>query len=219
MAIVSHKHRIAFFPMPKNCSTSFKHMFYELETGFPFRKARRRFDLVGHVHKYYPTLSREKWLAIYSAYESITIIRDPIKRFLSAYSNRVVHIKALETVGKSAELIEDSPHPLQPTLEEFVQNLEFYCEVSPYIRDHVAPQKTVIGHFFPKIKHVYDTSQVSKMEALLSERTGMKIVLPREQSGGEKLTLDNLSPQALKKLLAFYAEDYKMLSQFYIPPD
>ena len=218
MAIISHQHRLVFFPLAKNCSSSIKHLFYELETGLPFRQARKKYNLVGHVHNYYPSLPREKWLPIFAAYDSMVIVREPIKRFLSAYANRVVHIKALETVGTAAKTINASPHSLQPTLEEFVQNLEFYCEASPYIRNHVAPQQSVIGKFFPQIKRVYDPAQVPDLEAFLSERYEKPIVLPREQSGGPKLTTQDLSRSSLKKLKRFYKNDYAMLSEFYKRP-
>lgn len=218
MAIVSHKHRIVFFPMAKNCSTSVKHLFYRLDVGMPFRAAKKNFGLIGHVHKYYPTQTQEEWQRIYDAYDSIVIVRDPIKRFLSAYGNRVVHMKALETMGDASAKILMSNYPLQPSLEQFVQNLEFYCNASSYMKNHIAPQETIVGGIFSKIKHVYDISQVSEFEKFMSERCEKQIVLPREQSGGPKFTVSDLSERSLKKLLDFYHEDYAMLSRFYSPP-
>ncbi|WP_207101573.1 sulfotransferase family 2 domain-containing protein [Paracoccus shandongensis] len=218
MAIVSHKHRVVFFPMAKNCSTSAKHLFYLLDVGMPFRTAKKKYGLWGHVHKYYPTQTKEEWQQIFDAYESIVIVRDPIKRFLSAYGNRIVHMKVLETVGGASARILAAGHPLQPSLEEFVQNLEFYCSVSSYMKNHIAPQEKIVGDIFPKIKRVYDTSQVPEFEAFMSERCGSQIVLPREQSGGPKFTVSDLSERSLGKLLDFYRKDYKMLSRFYSPP-
>ncbi|MDX8399895.1 MAG: sulfotransferase family 2 domain-containing protein [Gallionellaceae bacterium] len=215
MTIVSHKHRIAFFPMAKNCSTSVKHLFYRLETGMSFHKAREKYGLSGHVHKYYPSQAKEKWRSIYGEYDTVTIVRDPIKRFLSAYSNRVVHFNALETRVNAADKIKLIGYPLQPTLEEFVQNLEIYCEASPYMRKHIAPQESIIGDFFSKIKWVYDTSQIPEFEAFMSERYGKPIIMPHAQNGGPKLTTDDLSKSSLKKLRQFYKNDYKMLRQFY----
>lgn len=150
MAIVSHKHRVVFFPMAKNCSTSVKHLFYGLETGMPFRKAKKKYGLLGHVHKYYPTQTKEEWLNIFEAYDSIVIVRDPIKRFLSAYGNRIVHRKVLETTGYASKLIRAAGFPLQPSLDEFIQNLEFYCKVSSYMKNHIAPQETIVGKSSPR---------------------------------------------------------------------
>lgn len=218
MAIVSHKHRIVFFPMAKNCSTSVKHLFYHLEVGTSFRVAKRKYGLIGHVHKYYPTRTIEEWQRIYDAYESIAIVRDPIKRLLSAYGNRIVHMKALETMGNAAEVISAKNYPLQPTLEQFVQNLEFYCSASLYMKNHIAPQETIIGQIFSKIKNVYDTAQVPELELLLTKRCGKAIILPREQSGGPKFSISDLSTNSVKKLSKFYEKDYDMLSDFYNPP-
>lgn len=218
MAIVNHKYRIVFFPMAKNCSTSVKHLFYNLEVGTSFRVAKRKYGLIGHVHKYYPTKAIEEWQRIYDAYESIAIVRDPIKRFLSAYGNRIVHMKALETMGNAAEVISAKKYPLQPTLEQFVQNLEFYCSASLYMKNHIAPQETIIGQIFSKIKNVYDTSQVPELELLLTKRCSKDIILPHEQSGGPKFSISDLSTNSVKKLLKFYEKDYDMLSDFYNPP-
>lgn len=218
MAIVSHKHRVVFFPMAKNCSTSVKHLFYCLDVGLPFRTAKKKYGLFGHVHKYYPTQVKEEWNRIFDEYDSVVIVRDPIKRFLSAYGNRIVHVKALETMGDAAAKILSAGYPLQPSLEEFVQNLEFYCKASSYIKNHIAPQETIVGDIFSKIKQVYDTSQVPEFEAFMSERCGKQVVLPREQSGGPKFTVSDLSEKSLKKLLDFYRKDYAMLSRFYNPP-
>lgn len=218
MAIISHKHRLVFFPMAKNCSTSIKHLFYRLEVGMPFRAARKKYGLVGHVHKYYPTQTKEEWQSIFDAYKSIAIVRDPLKRFLSAYGNRVVHMKVLETTGNASVKIRLAGYPLQPSLEQFVQNLEFYCDASSYLKNHIAPQQTIVGGIFQKINRVYDISQVPEFESFMSERYGKPIVLPREQSGGPKFTASDLSKSSLKKLLNFYRKDYEMLSQFYTPP-
>lgn len=219
MAIISHRYRVVFFPMAKNCSTSTKHLFYRLEVGIPFRAAKKKYGLLGHVHKYYPTRTKEEWQRIFDAYESIAIIRDPIKRFLSAYGNRVVHMQALETMGDASSKILAAGYPLQPSLEQFVQNLEFYCNASSYMKNHIAPQETIIGEIFSNIKRVYDTSQVPQFEEFMSERCGKQIVLPREQSGGPKFTVSDLSKRSLRILLNFYREDYEMLSRFYSPPN
>lgn len=215
MAIISHKRRIVFFPIEKNCSTSVKHLFYRLETGTPFPKAKKKFNLVGHVHNYYPSFVEEKWLEFYDAYDTIAIVRDPIKRFLSAYGNRVVATKALETVGHSKAKIDRSVYSLQPSLDEFVQNLEFYCEVSPYIERHIASQSSKIGKFFSKIKLTYDTSQIPEFEEYLSKKYRRKVKLPHKQTAGPKYKISDLKKESLEKLQKFYEKDYNMLSNFY----
>ena len=217
MSIVSHKHRLVFFPIAKNCSTSIKHLFYQLETGQKFKQARKHYGLAGHVHHYYPTRNGEKFLNFFDSYDTITIVRDPIKRFLSTYGERIGHVKVLERAG-TVEKIRSDGYPVQPSLEEFVQNLEYYCEVSSRVRRHIAPQKNIIGPFFPRIKKVYEISQIPEFEAFMSERYGKPITLAQDQTGGPKFTIADLSQRSLEKMVDYYKPDYKMLSQFYDPP-
>ena len=50
----------------------------------------------------------------------ITVIRDPVKRFLSAYSNRVRFHRALGRKRITEEQVKLGAKP-NPTLEEFVE--------------------------------------------------------------------------------------------------
>jgi hypothetical protein len=218
MAIVSHRLRIVFFPMPKNCSSSVKSAFYKLETGMTYRRAKKKFGLTVNVHSCYRVPNHEKWKGIYDSYDTVTFVREPIKRFLSAYSNRVVHVRALEKFGTSPEEISEAGYPVRPTLEEFAEHLEYYCSVSSHVRKHVNPQEKIIGDIFPKIKHVFDTSQIPEFEKLVTERDGRPFTLPHNQTGGKKYKFSDLSDGAMEKLTKFYAADYKMLSSIYQKP-
>lgn len=216
--IVSHKHRIVFFPLAKNCSTSVKHMFYEMETGQPFRQARRAYNLIGHIHSYFPTLTQEKWLPFYDCYDSMVIVRDPVSRFLSGYGNRVLHAKALQTRGNIGDKVKAAGLPLEPDLDGFVDNLEKYLQLSIYMKNHLLPQASVIGEIFPKIKHVFPISRVAEIQDFFRAERGVNLELRHEQSAGPKFKTSDLSSARLKKVVKFYKDDYKLLHQYFSAP-
>lgn len=218
MPIISHKHRVVFFPMAKNCSTSIKHLFYHLETGQPFRQARATYKLVGHIHTYYPTLTQEKWQPFYDCYESMTIIRDPVSRFLSGFGNRILHAKALETRGNISNKIKAAGLSLEPDLDDFVDNLEEYLQISTYMRNHLSPQTSIIGAIFPKIKHVFPISRASEIPDFFRALRGLEVRFPHEQSAGPKFKISDLSSMRLKKIIDFYKDDYALFKQHYEPP-
>lgn len=218
MPIISHKHRIVFFPMAKNCSTSIKHMFYHLETGRPFRQARAAYNLVGHVHAYYPTVTLEKWHPFYDCYESMTIVRDPVSRFLSGYGNRILHAKALETRGNIGDKIKAAGLSLEPDLDSFVDNLEKYLQISVYMKNHLSPQASIIGAIFPKIKHVLPISRAAEIPEFFRTHRNINVTFPHEQSVGPKFKPSDLSRSRLKKIVDFYKDDYALLHQHFAPP-
>jgi hypothetical protein len=218
LAIVSHKHRLVYFPLAKNCSTSLKHLFYELETGLSFRKARAKFSLPGHIHTYFPTLILEDWVRFYGAYDTMVVVRDPISRFLSGYGNRIIHARALETRGNIGEMLKAENLPTMPDLNEFVDNLEKYLSFSSYMRSHLSPQASVIGEIFPRIQHVFQISNVGRIPEFFRERRGLEVKLRHDQSVGPKFKPSDLSKDRLDKLVAFYEDDYKMLKDFFTPP-
>jgi hypothetical protein len=218
VAIVSHKHRIVFFPLAKNCSTSLKYFFYELDTGRPFRRVKARFNLPGHIHTYFPTATEEKWLKFYNAYDTMAVVRDPISRFLSAYGNRIVHARALETRGNVVETLKAKGLSTIPDLPSFIDNLEAYVQISSYTKNHISPQSSVIGGIFKHIKHIYPLSKVSEIPSFVLETRGVEIALPHEQSTGPKFKQSDLSAQHLAKLIDFYSEDYAMLKDYFQPP-
>ena len=91
--------QLGYFPIPKVACTSIKTAMFLIEHG---REYKPKIDInkkaVQHIHNYY----EERLANIDSCDFKFIVIRDPIKRFLSAYNNRVAHHKKL-----TQEAIED----------------------------------------------------------------------------------------------------------------
>lgn len=212
------KHKIAFVAVPKTACSSFKHLFFQLENRRPFKTFRAN-NRAYNVHTIYPSRYFEKnyRFSEFDDYFKFLIVRDPVKRLLSSYSNRVVHYKNLAKWALGPEAIKAGARP-DPGLVEFVDKLDLYREHSGNIRHHTDPVSAFSGPDLSRFDAVYPIEQLDRCAAKLSEIIGQQIAIPHEQSGGPKLSLDDLPDAQLRKVVAFYRDDYALLSEYYTPP-
>jgi hypothetical protein len=212
------KHKLAFIAVPKTACSSFKHMFYEMENGAPFKPFRAN-GRTYNIHHLYPSRPFEQGykVANFRGYFKFAIVRDPVKRLLSAYSNRVVHYKNLARWALGPKAIEAGVAP-DPNLLDFLRSLETYRKWSGDIRHHTDPAHVFLGKDLSIFDAVYPIERIDACEAKLSEVIGEPVTIPHVQTGGPKLSLNELDPDLLARIVAFYAEDYDLLGEYYEPP-
>lgn len=215
---ICKKYKIGFVAIPKTACSSIKHLFFELENGFNFQIFRAN-GKDYNVHTIYPSRYFKKGYRVsdYDDYFRFLIVRDPVKRFLSSYSNRVIYYKNLApwTLSKEARDAGATPNP---DLIGYVERLELYRAHSGHIRHHTDSVHTFTGKDLSWFDEVYPIEEMGRCAADLSRVCGQPITIPHEQSGGPKFQLSDLPPEHLAKVIDFYAEDYALLSKFYSPP-
>ncbi|WP_421723395.1 sulfotransferase family 2 domain-containing protein [Bauldia sp.] len=210
MVAVSHRFELVYFPIPKNATSSLKHVFYTIETGHPF-DAKTRDRLGGTVHQFYRSRPSD-WLDYYAGYTSFVIVRDPIKRLLSAYGNRVLG------AGESrSEKLSSAGLKPEPTIEEFIINFNEYRENSKVIRNHTIPQSRYVGDFWDKIALKIPIEQLGSVPEMLQKLTGARVELPQMKKTPNPAKVSDLSPKLFNKLVDFYQKDYEMLGPMYSP--
>ncbi|MFT5451882.1 MAG: hypothetical protein ACI9N9_001368 [Enterobacterales bacterium] len=195
--------------LPKCGSTSVLRMLYELENGVPFD---REFD--GRIHRWAKT---KKLAPMSNVKRRIIIIRDPVKRFLSAYSNRVIDKKQLSKmyVEEKAPLVFPEIRHFNPTITQFIDEFEVYNKVS-IIRHHTAPICDFIKPWsLDYFTDVIPMERISMIEDVMSDIFNCKAVLGRAHVSEKKIRLSDLSEQCLNKILDFYSEDYECLADYY----
>lgn len=208
MAIILPQQRIAYFPAPKSACTSIKSLFFQIENGVPFKPLVRHGQMF-HIHNFYGTvpfgrinqeLLRDFW--------RFAVYRDPISRFLSCYSNRVLHFRELSATMLSAEAQQAGAVP-DPDLDTFIERIEIYRVYSPSIQHHCAPQVHFLGRDPDYFQRIFTLQSLSEMVEELRQRTGRSLQLPHEQRGGPKLTSDDLSPKSRAALEQIYRADFR----------
>ena len=210
--ILCSKHSIGYVPLPKVANTSLKHAMFELEHGTRFTAAATG---VPHIHHYF-----RHHVEIDDAAFRFVVVRDPIKRFLSAFSNRVIHHRELseESIREVAEKrkglkLKPSQFVFDPDLSRFIDGLENYQRI-PSILVHtrpIAPLVQDLGMF----TKVYGIETITQLQADLSAITKQPVSFRHAQSGGPKLHASCLNAAQLEKLRAYFDEDYRLLEPFY----
>ena len=201
--------KLGYFPIPKTACTSIKQTLYRLDlhTDFVSRK--------GHsIHNYF---ARRPMAPIDSIEFSFLVIRDPIKRLLSAYSNRVLHYRELSLEflsSKSPEFVGQVPY-CDPTLVQFINHLIEYSMI-PNINHHIEPvSERLTSKDLCQFGKIYPIENISSLGADLSTVLGRDVKFDRSQTGGRKIPLGELSLIQMKTLIDYYKEDYQLLSEFY----
>jgi hypothetical protein len=211
--ILCSKHSISYLPLPKVANTSIKHAMFELEHGEKFRQVTAG---AAHIHEYF----RRHKADVGEGKFRFVVVRDPIKRFLSAYANRVVHhrelsLEKIQAVALQKKKLKIDPAAFQPNPDpgQFVELLEQYQRI-PSILIHTRPVAPVIQDL-SLFSKVYVIERLAELEADLSEIAGRPVKLRHAQAGGPKLDVSCLSARHLEKLLSYYEEDYRLLHAFY----
>jgi hypothetical protein len=204
---------IGYQPLPKVACTSIKELLFRTAAGLPFSPAVG--EGANHIHRYFDLRERDVSAAAFR----FVVVRDPIKRFLSAFSNRVLHHKELsraylEHLNLVPPLALDD-FPFDPDLAGFVDRFDLYRRV-PTIDHHFRPVSEFSAPLAAFDK-VYPFESLDELVADLQQRTGIPMSLPHSQRGGPKLQAKDLSPRVFAKLVELFAADYAMLAGLYSP--
>ncbi len=201
------EHKICYAPAPKNACTSLKEMFFYIENGFHFKNLKRNGKKY-HIHKFYTTPKFDSISEdVRKSFWKVAVVRDPIKRAISAYSNRVVFHKELSERYLNASDIARGATP-NPSLEEFLEKFALYRKVSKSVFHHTLPQVYFLGSDKNFYDRTFKVNELNNLRVELEVRVGKSLILPHSQSGGPKISEGDISAQARKKLLKFYEEDY-----------
>ena len=130
------------------------------------------------------------------------VIRDPVERFISGYTNRIVFHK---------DLIKLKNPP--GTISDFIKNFDFYCDNDPSTKLHFSPQNVFYGTDLSLYTHIFKFKNFDKIKSLLQEISGTSLPdIHLQQSGSvQKPTLSNTEIEWVKEV---YREDYNLYKNY-----
>ncbi|MGM0545467.1 MAG: sulfotransferase family 2 domain-containing protein [Bacteroidota bacterium] len=211
------KQKLIYIPIPKNACTSIKHALHEIEFGKRFDADLPEFSDYREHHDYYLKRSnaftsvnelREK-----SDCMRFAVIRDPVKRLISCYRNRVVDLGDLES---SRSVLKQRGLPVEPDLNTFVLNLAAYRKANKSIEHHARPQAEFLGGAIDYLDRVFTLADIPELlEMLQKHKPGLE--LRQRKTGGTRRTLADLSPEALEAAISYYRQDYELLAESFSP--
>ncbi len=169
MAIHLKKHKLTYISVPKIACTSLKNYFFEVENGFAFKP----FRLNGKRHGIHQFALSPKFSMLKSnkmaGHRKITVVRDPWKRIVSCYANKVVAEKALHKIEFNRAQ-EKLGLVCDPSLDNFVNLLEHYRAASLITRRHTQPLSHFLGKdpdFFDRIFSIDQLPQMTEYVATI----------------------------------------------------
>lgn len=123
------------------------------------------------------------------------IVRDPIKRFLSAYKNRILYHQDLEFNNHSIDMI--------------IEKLES----SNFENQHFLPQNYFLGNDLNYFTIVGDTNNMKNFVNGVNNFFEKNVEFPKLQTGGNKEAV-NLSNLQITKIKQIYKDDYLLLDKY-----
>jgi hypothetical protein len=208
--IVDPKRRLVCLDIPKVASSSIKAFIWQLRNG-------RRFDGdLQRAHRiYWPRIHgrvRDHFADREAGWWRVAIIRDPVRRLVSAWRNRIAHHRVLERPGVGTLSLDR-----QPDLDQFVSHLGAYQRASRDIRWHTTPQSVHLGNRLDRYDAIFPIERLGEFERLLCERYQAEFALPHLQDLGPKASANELSATAYRQAVSWCRADYALLGRYYSP--
>jgi hypothetical protein len=215
MVIAIKTHKILYMALPKAACSSVKAALSQMDE---FRHEDVDPADADRWHQMYPTMRfrPHRFKAYTRAWFRFCVVRDPLKRLFSCYVDRVVERGEL----RNSRRIKDGRYdlPVLPDPDFFFQNLDRYIRAASVIKHHALPAQLFLGPDLSVYDRVYPVSRLPGLAHDLSRRSGKIITMPRENRTGQRLDLDDLSPQTRDALRKRLAPEYAFLSQYFDSP-
>lgn len=217
MTVILPKHKLFYAAVPKVACTTLKHMFFKAENGFAFRDYTANGE-EKHIHNAaYETILRSSFPDKRIAdFLRVAVIRNPVRRLLSAYSNRVVAHRELseQKAGPALKRLGLAPNP---DLNTFIDHLEAYSSAHESIHHHTRPMVDFLGSDPGYFTHIYRLDGLSNFMTDINAHMGTKYKLARLQTGGPKLLPNVLSRDQIIRLENYYHADYAAFGTYFGP--
>ena len=194
--------KLVYYPCPKNANTSAKMFFAKhlnVDKYFLFlgdeipqleqtpKQFKGKKDIIGIIPSKQP-------------FEKINvdikccIVRDPIKRFISAYKNRILYHRDTQFKDHSIDMI----------LEKL--------EINNFENKHFLPQVYFLGEDLNYYTFWSTTEDLSFFVEQVNDFFSRKINFPKIQTGGSDIKI-KLTKSQISKIEKIYAKDFKLIQK------
>ena len=210
--------RMAFFFSPKAGGTSLRAFLFHAENGFPFRDysvqgARVDANMLAANYRF-----NRLNLAEFKDFRRFALVRDPVKRFLSGYSNRVLHYRELSIEAAGRELLREGLPP-DPDIATFIDNYIGYLRCSKPLARHFLKQQKFIGADAAYYERIFRLEQIDELIDFVNAECGTEAKMPRLQTGGPKLDFFALDEDVQAGVLEICRHDvsFRLIPEYWAP--
>jgi hypothetical protein len=215
MVIRVDAHKLAYMALPKAGCSSVKEALARID---PAVTLPAEHDITVETwHAIYPTqrFRKHRWIDL-DGHFRFCVVRDPIKRLLSVYTNRVLEFGDLRNSRNIRRGHVDLP--VDPDPDFFFTNLEAYKAASSSINHHAIAADIFLGGAFNRYSRVYRTEELGQLAWDLSLWTRQDVAMPRGNASESALSLDDLKGQTIDAIRPFLDHEYSFLSDYYQNP-
>ena len=215
MVIAVDDAQLAYAAVPKAGCSSVKAMLAQIDSSVSLPASDTITNRI--YHALYPTRRFNRWrFRKHRGFFRFTVVRDPLKRLMSVYTNKVVHNKELHNSRNIKNGLVDLP--ADPDPDFFFQNLGAYIEAASVIKHHALPTRLFTERDLGGYDIVFRTSEMDDLARTLSERTKRKVKAVRINSSEAKLDYRDLKLRTIDSIRPFLAEEYEHLSGYFENP-
>ncbi|AXI46711.1 hypothetical protein C1J03_12175 [Sulfitobacter sp. SK012] len=218
MAIEVAAHKIAYMALPKAACSSVKSALAHLDPSVDLSKTEGFEPAFGRWHAIYPTMRfrPHRWEKYDEGWWRFCVVRDPAKRLMSCYTNRVVQLRELHNSKKLRRGEVDLP--MDPDPDFFFSNLMAYKDAASSIKHHVLPAQLFLGPPPMKYDRIYMVAELGQLAKDLAKRTGTEVTMARENTSGGGLAVTDLKPATQDALRPYLAREYDYFGKWYENP-
>lgn len=214
--LFSKKFKIGFIPIPKNACTSLKILLYKLDFDRDFFPG---YESLIHEYYSYPSYEPQDVLTIFKEYSIACFLRDPVSRFISGYCNKICEEKILFSIyhplNKFYQIDDLDLLTSEEYISSFLDNLEFYRQISIEIRHHFSPQTYFLDgseEFRELITFFLIPDDIQIFHEWLFEKTKVGLTLPVLNTS--KIKISHLSEEIISKIRKVYIEDLHLIESY-----
>jgi hypothetical protein len=206
---IANPYSIGYVNIPKNGTTSTFRYLYELFKGYPY-------DPKNHNGRYIHHWANARKSNIDHCKYRIIILRDPIQRFLSMFTNKVHERKLLtgETIESHLDSANRKKNRLteHPDIHQFISNFNEYNKI-PLINHHAKPQHEFLnGNSLDYFSHIFFVEELESLFCFIESITGKALTHPHEQVSQKEKILPLLSPREIDWIRKLYAKDFDLIA-------
>ncbi len=222
MAVVSHKARLHYVVVPKAACTSIKTFFADLDgisrehpRGIVDRLLGRRQARERSVHQIdgYVTGAFDAAETLPAGYTRIAVLRDPLARLYSAWSNKAT-AEVFEQRGERAALA-SAGLSSDPTFGAFLDGYEQYRAISQPAMIHTRPLRWHLGDDLGAYDRLFHLEALRAFEDYVAERAGVPVRLARENRGEAEARPLGFEARHVDVARRILAPDYAFLAGHY----
>jgi hypothetical protein len=146
------------------------------------------------------------------------LLRDPVRRFLSGYSNRVLHYRELSIEVAGQDLLREGLPP-DPDLGTFVENYVGYLRCSKPLARHFLKQQKFVGDDPGYYERIFKLEEIENLVTFVNAECGTDARMPRLQTGGPKFDFFALDEDLQARIVDICRHDiaFGIMPEYWTP--